>query len=61
MIQLKRRKRRFRYVIDPQDDSFDPLYLTATALDPHFALILSDEQVEVAKGELTKELERDYS
>lgn len=33
-VLQKEMKRRFEYLIDPQHASFDPLYLTATALDP---------------------------
>lgn len=40
-------KRRFSYVLDESDDSFIPLYLTATAIHPSLRRFLSKQQRQI--------------
>ena len=49
-------KRRFRKFTDPSDSQYNPLYITATALDPRYRLLLNPRQTESAKMHLLKEI-----
>ena len=50
-------KRRFRKFTDPSDSQYNPLYITATALDPRYRrLLLNSRQTESAKMHLLKEI-----
>ena len=42
-------KRRFLYVTDPGDTKFDPVFVTATFLNPAYKAILEDTQICAAK------------
>jgi len=41
-------QRRFSYIMDPNDQEFEPIYVVATALDPRFRLVLTEEQTNAA-------------
>lgn len=41
-------RRRFSYIIDTTHPEFEPIYVVATALDPRYRLILTDEQINAA-------------
>ena len=47
-------KRRFRKFTDPTSFDHDPLFLTATALDPRYRVLLNRSQKESARKELLK-------
>lgn len=49
-------KRRFRKFTDPSDSQYNPLYITATALDPRYRLLLNPQQTESVKMHLLKEI-----
>ena len=44
----------FKYVLEKDDQDFNPLFVAATYLDPFYKLVLSDEMIEVAKEFLIK-------
>lgn len=43
-------KQRFEYATDPSTAKFDPLFVTATFLNPPYQEILTDTQIKVAKN-----------
>jgi len=43
-------KRRFSYIFDTKEKTFDPAYVTATMLDPTVALCLDDGQLAASKN-----------
>lgn len=51
-------EKRFEYVTAPKSNSFDPLYLTCTFLDPVLSEILSDDEKSVAKENLKAEIRK---
>ena len=46
---------RFEKVLQPGSPSFCPIYVEATLLDPRYRIILSEEQVQVAKVQILKD------
>lgn len=55
-LLLTELKRRFRKFTDPGDDSHEPLFLMATALDPRYRLLLNPTQISSAKSSILNEV-----
>ena len=52
-------KQRFGYAVDPSDSKFDPIFVTATFMNPAYKAILEEVQIRAAIKYL-KELCRSY-
>ena len=55
MVLQKELTRRFEKVLQPTCDSFDPIFVTATFLDPRYRLLMTAQQVTAAKAHLLHE------
>ena len=51
-------KKYFRFLIDPESEDFEPLYITATFLSPVYKFVLDDELKEKAIDNLKKMLKK---
>ena len=56
---LKDLKQRFGYAVDPSDSKFDPIFVTATFMNPAYKAILEEVQIRAVIKYL-KELCRSY-
>ena len=56
VVLQKELTRRFEKVLQPTCDSFDPIFVTATFLDPRYRLLMTAQQVTAAKDRLLREV-----
>lgn len=54
-------RQRFGRFIDVSSHLFDPIFVMATAMDPRYKCILSDEQREAAKRQLISDVSAIFS
>ena len=56
VVLEKELTRQFEKVLQPTCDSFDPIFVTATFLDPRYRLLMTAQQVTAAKDHLLCEV-----
>lgn len=64
IISIRRRircdlERTFGYILDPDADSFQPIYMVATFFEPKFLIGLSERQVKVAVNEIQRQIQKE--